>query len=126
MLPLDATATVLLRDKDHDCPAYVMKFDPSKRTIKRASENIHLLPNLEKSNPFEVTEVVDNNCTATTFNVSIPSLISEMITFMGTAADQRQIWPTLPKFFDYMDVEALYDADEIDELFLQAAGRQGW
>lgn len=126
MILTDGTAVDLIKENEPARSAYVMKFDPSKKTIKSASDNLHVLPSQQKANAFEIIETVLSNSTALSLNVGAQTFIAELAMTIGTAADQRQTWPTLPKFFDYVEVGSLYDVDEIEDIFLQTAKKRGW
>jgi len=125
MIITDGTAVDLIKENEPAPSAYVMKFDPSKKIIKKVSDNLRIVPSARKTNIFEVIETVLDNRTTMSSHGGV-ELLAELAMPLGTAVDHRQQWPTLPKFFDYVEVESLYDADEIEDIFLHAAKKRGW
>lgn len=44
----------------------------------------------------------------------------------AVAIKEKHRWDKIPKYSDYVNLEELYDVDEIDELYYQASKKRGW
>lgn len=52
--------------------------------------------------------------------------LTRFILLQGTAVREDLAWNSLPRINDYYPQEELYDIDEMDQLYLQAAKSRGW
>ncbi|MBC7466855.1 MAG: hypothetical protein H7256_12760 [Bdellovibrio sp.] len=52
--------------------------------------------------------------------------IQQKISAAATTLISKEYWGNLPTYDNYNNLDELYDADETEELFFQAAQKRGW
>lgn len=108
-------------------PAIVSKirFDPDKRHLTSLIDDV----GFTAGRPDIHEELVTVRLAAIATSASQASLfegVNKIIKAYGTAVKERALWPQLPTIADYVDLDTLYDMDEVQSAFYGATKRQGW
>ena len=103
-------------------PAIVSKvrFDPVRRHLSELADDLKF----SRGNPDIYDESIMARVATMVTSASQGSVlesISKIISTCGTAAKlEKPLWPRLPTIGDYVDLDALYDMDEVENAFYEA------
>jgi len=98
-----------------------IKFNAKKKTFV-GSSHIKLKSGHEEISPL----VSENQGTSIGRLEKEVGRVKENLAKDATRIVSKNAWDSLPTYANYNNIDELYDADEIEELYMQSAKKRGW
>lgn len=103
-----------------------IRFDPTKRHLTSLVHDVGFTagrPDIHEESIAARLASVTTSASQTPMLECADKIIREY----GTAVKlEKALWPQLPTIADYVDLDTLYDMDEVQSAFYEATKRQGW